>query len=76
MKLKDMNTMTVRFACEYNELDALAEFLEKKAAEGWQLTSKTGVSLGFRRSALRKVRVSVELVYYDDNDYDNDRFIE
>ena len=44
MKLKDMNTMTVRFACEYNELDALAEFLEKKAAEGWQLTSKTGVS--------------------------------
>ena len=76
MKLKDMNTMTVRFACEYNELDALAEFLEKKAAEGWQLTSKTGVSLGFRRSALRKVRVSVELVYSDDNDYDNARFIE
>lgn len=76
LKLKNVDTMTVRFACEDNELDSLAEFLEKKAAEGWELSSKTGVVLGFRRSKARVVKVSVELVYADDHDSDNERLIE
>lgn len=76
MKLKNVDTMTVRFTHSWCELDSLAEFLEEKAAEGWQLTSKTGIILGFRRSKARQVKISVELVYADDNDEDNERFIE
>lgn len=76
LKIKNGDTMTVRFAYEYSELDALAEFLEEKAAEGWQLTSKTGIILGFRRCKARKVKVAVEMVYADDNDLDNERLIE
>ena len=54
MKLKNVDTMTVRFTHSWCELDSLAEFLEEKAAEGWQLTSKTGIILGFRRSKGRQ----------------------
>ncbi len=76
MKLKNVETMTVRFAHSWCELDSLAKFLEEKAAEGWELTSKTGIVFGFRKSRARKVKISVELVYADDNDSDNERFIE
>lgn len=63
MKKKD--TFTKRISYEYNELDTIAEFLEEKAAEGWELTSKTGVVWGFRRSEPRKVKFNVEVVESD-----------
>lgn len=63
MRKKD--TFTKRISCEYNELDTIAEFLEEKAAEGWELTSKTGVVWGFRRAEPRKVKFNVEVVDSD-----------
>lgn len=63
MRKKD--TFTKRISYEYNELDTIAEFLEEKAAEGWELTSKTGVVWGFRRSEPRKVKFNVEVVESD-----------
>lgn len=74
--MKTKNTMTARFQYRYNELDALADYLEKQAAEGWELTSKTGIMLGFRRCEPKKVKISVELVYPDSNDWQNKRYIE
>ncbi|MCI8609404.1 MAG: DUF2812 domain-containing protein [Firmicutes bacterium] len=73
MKYKD--TMTIRYNYEYNELDSLAELLEEKAAEGWELTSKTGASLGFRKGRPRKSKFSVEIVYPDEQDIDNEQFV-
>lgn len=74
MKMK--NTMTKRFRYEYYELDALAEYLQHQAAEGWELTSKTGNVLGFRRCEPRRVKISAEIVYQDSGDWDNSRMIE
>lgn len=74
MKRKDV--LTKRFAYEYNELDSVAEMLEQKAAEGWELTSKTGVAFGFRKCEPKKVKISVELVIADQNDIERKRFIE
>ena len=63
MRKKD--TFTKRISYEHNELDTIAEFLEEKAAEGWELTSKTGAVWGFRRSEPRKVKFNVEVVESD-----------
>ena len=59
------DTFTKRINYEYNELDTIAEYLEEAAADGWELTSKTGAIWGFRRSNPRKVRFSVEVVDTD-----------
>lgn len=66
--MRDMtqkDTFTKRINYEYNELDTIAEYLEEAAADGWELTSKTGAIWGFRRSNPRKVRFSVEVVDTD-----------
>lgn len=73
MKKKDV--LIKRLPCECNELDTVAELLEQKAADGWELTSKTGNAFGFRRCEPRKVKVSVELVC-DCNDDERETFIE
>lgn len=74
MKAKDIWTM--RFYCEYNELDSLAEFLEAKIASGWELTSYKGASFGFRKAEPRNVQISVELVDDADDEAAKKRFIE
>ena len=74
--MKGKDVITKRFAAEYNELDSVAEFLEEKAAEGWELTSKTGGMYGFRKCEPKKVKISVELVVADENDSERTRFIE
>ena len=75
-KKKEKNVLTKRFAYDYNELDSVAEFLEQKAAEGWELTSKTGVMFGFRKCEPKKVKISVELVYANKGDSERERFVE
>jgi len=74
MKGKDI--LTKRYNYEHNELDSVAEMLEQKAAEGWELTSKTGNAFGFRKCQPKKVKISVELVLADQNDGERKRFIE
>lgn len=64
--MRTKNTMIKRMGYYYNELDTLAEYLEKQAEEGWELTTKTGAMLGFRRTEPRKVKINVEMVYQDD----------
>jgi len=63
--MRKKNTLIKRITCEYNELDTIAEILEEKAAEGWELSSKTGVIWGFRRSEPRKVKFCAEVVDTD-----------
>ena len=74
MKRKDV--LTKRFNYERNELDSVAEMLEQKAAEGWELVSKTGNAFGFRRCEPKHVKIGVELVIADQNDIERKRFIE
>ena len=64
-EMRQKDTFTKRINYEYNELDTIAEYLEEAAADGWELTSKTGAIWGFRRSNPRKVRFSVEVVDTD-----------
>lgn len=59
------DSKTIRRNFEYHELDTLAEVIEEQAAEGWELTSKTGGVLGFRRSRPRRIKASCEVVYPD-----------
>lgn len=63
--MKQKETMTKRMTYECNELDTIAEMLEEKASEGWELASKTGVIWGFRRSEPKKVKFNVEVVDTD-----------
>lgn len=74
MKTKDV--LTKRFACEYNELDSMAEFIEQKVQEGWELTSKTGTMFGFRRCEPKRVKVSVELVQKGGDEEEKERFVQ
>lgn len=60
---KDIKTIRRNFA--YNELDTLADVITEQAAEGWELTSKTGGVLGFRRAESRRIKAACELVYPD-----------
>ena len=60
--MKQKKTMIKRMTYECNELDTISELLEEKAAEGWELASKTGVIWGFRKSEPRKVKFNVEVV--------------
>lgn len=74
--MKVGNTCTKRFYFEYNELDSVSEFLEDMAAKGWELTSKTGIIFGFRKTEPRKVRISTELVYYNEDDMMYSQYVE
>lgn len=74
--MRGKNILTKRFFYSYNELDSVAEFLEKKASEGWELTSKTGVIFGFRKCKPKKVKISVELVETVEGDGQREMFNE
>lgn len=74
--MKTKNTMTRRFFHQYNELDAVAEFLEKQAAEGWELTNITGSNYGFRRAEPRKVKINAEIVSAEADEQQKREFIE
>ncbi len=69
-------TMTKRMPYEFNELDTMAEYLQLQLADGWELSSKTGVALGFRRCEPRCSKVSVELAPDNDHDAFDNEFIE
>lgn len=56
------NTKICFYACDYNELDDFSDFLERKVQEGWELTSKTGTMLGFKRVEPRNVKICAEVV--------------
>lgn len=56
------NTKICFYACDYNELDDFSDFLGRKAQEGWELTSKTGTMLGFKRVEPRNVKICAEVV--------------
>ncbi|MBR5517278.1 MAG: DUF2812 domain-containing protein, partial [Firmicutes bacterium] len=60
--MREKDTFTKRIAYEYNQLDTITEFLEEKALEGWELTSKSGAIWGFKKAEPRKVKFSVELM--------------
>ena len=60
MRQKEILTKRIRY--EYNELDTIAEILQEKAAEGWELVSKTGNTWGFRRSKPRTAQFNVEVI--------------
>ena len=75
-EMKGKDILTKRYNYEHNELDSVAEMLEQTAAEGWELTSKTGNAFGFRKCQPKKVKISVELVLADQNDSERKRFIE
>lgn len=60
MRQKEILTKRIRY--EYNELDTIAEILQEKAAEGWELVSKTGNMWGFRRSEPRTAQFNVEVI--------------
>ena len=63
--MKQKGTFTKRINYEYNELDTIAEYLEERAAEGWELSSKVGAVWGFRKAEPRKVKFNVEVVDAD-----------
>jgi len=74
--MKGKKIWTTRFYFERNELDSVAEFLEDKFAHGWEMTSLTGASFGFRKTEPKKVKVSVELAENDGDETEKKRFIE
>ena len=45
-----------------SRLDTIADILQEKAAEGWELVSKTGNTWGFRRSKPRTAQFNVEVI--------------
>ena len=74
--MRGKNVWTKRFYFSYKELDALAEFLEDKAANGWEMTSLLGNTFGFRKTEPRQVRFSVEIVEADTDETQKLQFIE
>ena len=74
--MKERTILTKRFTSDYKDMDSIVEMLENMAAQGWELTSKTGGMYGFRKTEPRKVKISVELVLADDNDIERKRFVE
>ena len=74
--MKGKNVWTKRFYFNYKDLDAVAEFLEDKAANGWEMTSLLGDSFGFRKTEPRRVKFSVELVEDADDEDAKQQFIE
>lgn len=64
---KDSKTIGRSFG--YNELDTLADLIVEQAAEGWELSSKSGNILGFRRAKCRRIKVSCEVIEPDYDPY-------
>lgn len=60
--MREKDTFTKRISYEYNQLDTITEYLEEKAIEGWELTSKSGAIWGFRKAEPRRVKFNVELM--------------
>lgn len=74
--MKGKNVWTVRRYFNENELDSMAEFLEEKISNGWEMTSLLGNAFGFRKAESRRVKVSVELVENADDEAAKNQFIE
>lgn len=74
--MKGKKIWTTQFYFERNELDSVAEFLEDKFANGWEMTSLTGGIFGFRKTEPKTVKVSVELADTDGDVTEKKRFIE
>lgn len=70
------NTKICFYACDYNELDDFADYLERKAQEGWELTSKTGTLLGFKRAEPRNVKICAEVVLENTGDMELSQYEE
>lgn len=65
--MKGKNVWRTRYPFYYNELDGVAEFLEDKLANGWEMTHLTGTSFGFRKTEPRRAKINIGLV---DDGYD------
>ena len=74
--MREKDTFTKRIAYEYNQLDTITEFLEEKALEGWELTSKSGAVWGFKKAEPRRVKFSVELMEEGVSGSELDEFID
>ena len=74
--MREKDTFTKRIAYEYNQLDTITEFLEEKALEGWELTSKSGAIWGFKKVEPRRVKFSVELMEEGVSGSELDEFID
>ena len=74
--MREKDTFTKRIAYEYNQLDTITEFLEEKALEGWELTSKSGAIWGFKKAEPRRVKFSVELMEEGVSGSELDEFID
>ncbi len=73
--MKGKNVWTLRRYFNDNELDSMAEFLEDKIANGWEMTSLLGNAFGFRKAEPRRVKVSVELIEDADDESAKNEFI-
>ncbi len=60
--MRQREILTKRIRYEYNELDTIADILQEKAAEGWELVSKTGNVWGFQKSEPRTALFNVEVI--------------
>ncbi len=74
--MRGKNVWSKRFYFSYKDLDAVAEFLEDKAANGWEMTSLLGNTFGFRKVEPRQVKISVEIVEADTDESEKQQFIE
>ena len=74
--MREKDTFTKRIAYEYNQLDTITEFLEEKALEGWELTSKSGAIWGFKKAEPLRVKFSVELMEEGVSGSELDEFID